>query len=230
MATAPTRAGERAARYSSSTGSITYCDGSWLRGGRSPREPLGQGVGLRLQFGLQFTRVRPSSPEYAHAVQPAARTPANPGEHAPLKLTNPRVRGSSPWRRTCENLPKRHTAVEPIVEPPCLATLRWPHGARRDRSHRATAERRGPTIFPIPVGERELGLGDLRPAGGEPVHRLRGEPGDHPALAGGPVGLPEPESPGLGALAAILYRRQVVTGPALPGDDRAFGAGRLERV
>src|SRR5215831_3908936 len=60
-----------------------YCDGPWLRGGRSPREPLGLGLGL--QFGLQFTSIRPSSPEYAHAVQPAARTLMNPGERAPLK-------------------------------------------------------------------------------------------------------------------------------------------------
>src|SRR5215475_1448769 len=78
------------------TGSITYCDGPWLRGGRSPREPLGPG----LQFGLQFTSVRPSSPEYAHTVQPAARTPMNPGERAPLKLSirgfGVRVPGGAP--------------------------------------------------------------------------------------------------------------------------------------
>ena len=47
-------------------GSITYCDGPWLCDGRSPRESLGLGLGL--QFGLQFTSVRPSSLEYAHAV------------------------------------------------------------------------------------------------------------------------------------------------------------------
>ena len=39
-----------------------------------------------LQFGLQFTLVRPGSPEYGESVWPAARTLMNPSEPAPLKL------------------------------------------------------------------------------------------------------------------------------------------------
>jgi len=38
------------------------------------------------QPGLQFTPVRPSSSEYAHTAWPAARTPTNSCELAPLKL------------------------------------------------------------------------------------------------------------------------------------------------
>ena len=62
------------------------------------------------------------------------------------RTLNPRVRGPSPWRRTCENLPGWHTAVERVVERTALAALRWPHAAPQDRSHRATAER----LFPRP--------------------------------------------------------------------------------
>src|SRR5262245_57912090 len=49
---------------------------------------IGPGVALPagLQFGLQFTAVRPGSSEYAHAVYAAARTHMNPGELCPLKL------------------------------------------------------------------------------------------------------------------------------------------------
>jgi hypothetical protein len=39
-----------------------------------------------LQFRLQFTAVRPSSPGYTRAARPAARAPLNPGELATLKL------------------------------------------------------------------------------------------------------------------------------------------------
>jgi len=64
------------------------------------------GLGLGLQFGLQFTSVRPSSPEYAHAAQPAARTPMNHRERAPLKLLirgfGVRVPGGAP-AKTCQN-------------------------------------------------------------------------------------------------------------------------------
>jgi hypothetical protein len=44
-----------------------------------------------LQFGLQFTLIRPGSPEYGKSVWPAARTLMNPSEPAPLKLL---IRGS----------------------------------------------------------------------------------------------------------------------------------------
>jgi hypothetical protein len=43
-------------------------------------------MGQGLQFGLQFTPVQPSSPGYTRPARPAARTPMNPREHAPLKF------------------------------------------------------------------------------------------------------------------------------------------------
>jgi hypothetical protein len=88
-----------------------------------------------------------------------------------------------------------------------------------------------PAVFLILVGERERGLGDLRPAGGELGDCCLGEPDDHPAFAGGRVGRIEPEPPDPGGLAALHRGRQAVARSALPGVDRAFGGtGRLQRV
>src|SRR5215470_12295586 len=96
--------------------------GSWVTDGRRPR-------GRRL-----VRAARGNAVTITESQAPLAQL-------AEQRTLNPRVRGSSPWRRTCENLPRQHTAVERVVEQTAPAALRWPHAAPRDRSHRATAER-----------------------------------------------------------------------------------------
>jgi len=84
--------------------------------------PVARRPGAGLQFGLQFTVVRPGSAEYAPPGRSAARTAMNPRELTRLKLL---IRGFELQQpsRSSRGAVQRSSTATPLTASDCIGLL-----------------------------------------------------------------------------------------------------------